>query len=133
MCGVIFRASLSPDWKQGHGPMTIRTRVLTWLRGKQVGTDPDGNRYYVERSGGPRRWVLYDGEPEASKVPPEWNAWLHHTVDGLPAEQRQVQPWEKPHQANLTGTAAAYRPPGHASRGGKRARATGDYEAWRPD
>ncbi len=113
--------------------MTIRTRVLTWFRGKQVGTDLDGNRYFVERSGGPRRWVLYDGEPEASKVPQEWNAWLHHTVDALPAEQPPIRSWEKPHEANLTGTAAAYRPPGHVSRGGKRAKATGDYEAWRPD
>lgn len=113
--------------------MTVRTRVLTWLRGKQVGTDPRGNRYFVERSGGPRRWVLYVGETEASKVPPEWNAWLHHTVDALPSGQPRMWPWEKPHEPNLTGTADAYRPPGHVSRGGKRAKATGDYEAWRPD
>jgi NADH:ubiquinone oxidoreductase subunit len=34
---------------------------------------------------------------------------------------------------NLTGTPAAYLPPGAIERGGQRAPATGDYEAWRPD
>ena len=28
------------------GPMTLGTRLLTWLRGELVGTDSFGNRYY---------------------------------------------------------------------------------------
>ncbi|MEC8792576.1 MAG: NADH:ubiquinone oxidoreductase subunit NDUFA12, partial [Pseudomonadota bacterium] len=32
-----------------------------------------------------------------------------------------------------TGTRYAYRPPGHASQGGQRAKATGDYQAWTPE
>ena len=35
-------------------------------------------------------------------------------------------------EPNHTGTNAAYLPPGHDLRGGKRDRATGDYEAWQP-
>ncbi len=34
---------------------------------------------------------------------------------------------------NLTGTALAYRPPGALERGGKRAAAPGDYQAWSPE
>ena len=34
---------------------------------------------------------------------------------------------------NATGTAGAYRPQGALERGGVRAPATGDYEAWSPD
>ena len=34
---------------------------------------------------------------------------------------------------NLTGTKAAYRPPGHILKGGQRDKATGDYEAWTPE
>lgn len=118
--------------------MTIGTRLFTWLKGERVGTDAFGNVYYRERGGkaGPRerRWVLYAGEAEASKVPPEWHIWLHHTVD-TPPESRPRTPhaWEQPHLPNLTGTAAAYRPPGHVLAGGRRAKATGDYEPWRPD
>ena len=33
---------------------------------------------------------------------------------------------------NATGTPAAYRPQGALERGGRRARADGDYEAWVP-
>ena len=40
--------------------------------------------------------------------------------------------WQKPHVPNLTGTADSYRPAGHDYQGGKRAKATGDYEAWTP-
>ena len=41
--------------------------------------------------------------------------------------------WETEHSPNATGTAAAYRPQGALERGGKRAAATGDYEAWTPE
>jgi NADH:ubiquinone oxidoreductase subunit len=37
------------------------------------------------------------------------------------------------HVPNLTGTDRAYRPPGHTLQGGRRDRATGDYEPWTPE
>lgn len=107
-------------------------------RGNQVGTDAFGNRYYCSgkpRSGykRERRWVMYKGAPEASSVPPEWHGWLHHQTDTVPSEVNSFRrPWQKPHQPNMTGTNAAYRPPGHILQGGKREEATGDYEAWDP-
>jgi NADH:ubiquinone oxidoreductase subunit len=117
---------------------TIGTRLFTWLKGELVGTDAYGNRYYRER-GVPegrwrRRWVLYKGVPEASKVPPDWHAWLHRTIEAPPSEKPLPgQRWEKPHVPNLTGTRAAYLPQGHVLRTGQHAPATGDYEAWQPD
>jgi len=124
--------------------MTLGTRLLTWFRGEAVGTDSFGNRYYRERGsrklrrGGGRfsrekRWVIYNGEPEGSKVPSEWHAWLHHTVDEVPRADRPRYPWEKPHQPNMTGTPYAYVPPGSIRRGGHRAPAAGDYEPWTPE
>jgi NADH:ubiquinone oxidoreductase subunit len=81
-----------------------------------------------------RRWVLYNGEVEASRVPPEWHAWLHHTVDVPPQlGQWPHYPWQKEHVPNLTGTPLAYRPPGSLLRGGHRAPASGDYEPWTPN
>ena len=41
--------------------------------------------------------------------------------------------WEVDYTPNVTGTPSAYRPLGALERGGQRARATGDYEAWSPD
>lgn len=122
---------------------TLGTRLLTLLRGELVGSDSYGNKYYRLKGGGElrrgggrwsreRRWVIYQGVPEGSKVPSEWHAWLHHTSDAPPDNQRTRYPWEKPHQPNMTGTPGAYRPAGSILRGGRRARATGDYEPWSP-
>jgi len=122
--------------------MTIGTRLYTWLRGELVGSDDFGNRYYRERTGRgspigfnrERRWVMYDGKVEASKVPAEWHSWLHHIVKDAPEPGlRATRPWEKDHQPNLTGTGEAYRPPGHTLSGGQRNKATGDYEPWVPN
>lgn len=121
----------------------IGTRIFTWLWGEEVGRDSSGNRYFRHKRGGTtmrgslqkeRRWVIYNGEDEASRVPPDWHAWLHHTIEQPPtAGGSQRYPWMKEHLPNLTGTDQAYRPPGHALRGGKRDRATGDYEPWIPE
>ena len=123
--------------------VTLGTRLYTWLRGQEVGRDGFGNRYFRAKGGGrvhddsirkERRWVIYKGEVEASRVPSEWHAWLHHTVqEAPPAEGSPKRPWQKEHLPNLTGTEAAYRPPGHTLAGGRRDRGTGDYEPWTPD
>jgi len=111
---------------------TLGTALYTWLKGEYVGADEFGNRYYRERKGW-RRWVIYNGEIEASRIPPDWHAWLHYTVDDPPTvAPPEVKPWEKAHVPNLTGTSAAYFPPGSLNESGHRARAVGDYEPWRP-
>lgn len=115
--------------------MSIGTRLFTLLRGRSVGKDRFGNRYYESRglapNGRTRRWVLYKGEPEASSVPPEWHGWIHHGADN-PLPEQPKHAWMREHEPNLTGTPDAYRPRGHELQGGQRARATGDYEPWTP-
>ncbi len=116
---------------------TLGTRLFTLLRGQPVGKDAAGNLYYQDRKARApglrqRRWVIFNGPEEATAVPAEWHAWLHHTVDA-PLTEAPRQPWQKPHLPNRTGTALAYRPAGHDYKGGHRAAATGDYEAWSPD
>ena len=116
---------------------TVQILVFTWLNGVRVGVDAEGNTYYRgrrKRGGRERRWVIYNGEAEASRVPPEWHGWLHHQTDAVPAESNPLRRvWQKPPAANMTGSAASYLPPGHALAEGIRAPATGDYEAWRPE
>ena len=111
---------------------------VTRRRGEKVGEDEEGNVYYRERKTPParrqKRWVVFNGgESEASRIPPEWHAWLHHQTDQPPqADNPLRRRWQKPHQANPTGTVNAYRPPGDTLMGGRRERATGDYEPWTP-
>lgn len=112
---------------------TVGTSLYTWRKGVRVGADDAGNVYYRAKDG-KRRWVIYNGEVEASRVPPDWHLWLHRTTDTPPSEQPlPVKPWEKAHKPNLSGQPGAYFPPGSLHRAGQRARATGDYEAWRPE
>ena len=117
---------------------TIGTLLSSSLNGEAVGSDAQGNRYFRSRKPGPdgseRRWVIYSGANDASRVPAEWHGWLHHTLDGLPESNLPpARIWEVDYTPNATGTAAAYRPAGALERGGKRAAATGDYEAWSPE
>ncbi len=114
------------------------TLLTTWLRGELVGEDDYGNRYYRSRRARPgrreQRWVVYSGEAEPTRVPPGWVGWLHGRLAAPPTEQPLPAPrFEREPLPNLTGTTQAYLPPGAVQRGGRRARATGDYEAWRPD
>lgn len=116
-------------WWNGH---TVGTGLFTRWKGQFVGSDDGGNKYYRER-GGPKRWVLYNGEVEASRIPPEWHAWLHFTTPLPPTEEPlETKSWEKGHVPNMTGTPNAYFPSGSLGAPGKRQKTVGDYEAWRP-
>ena len=101
-------------WWDGQ---SFGTQLWTSRNGTKVGEDSEGNIYY-RNSDDSRRWVIYNGENEASRVSPEWHGWLHHT-------------WEKPHQEHLTGTMAAYAPAGSIRRAAPADRS--DYEAWTPE
>lgn len=109
----------------------LATKLFTFFTGDQVGVDQFGNKYYKakrkNKSGIYRRWVIYNGTAEASKVPPEWHGWLHYTFD---EPLKEKYSWQKDYVPNLTGTPNAYFPPG--ANEGKREKVSADYEAWKP-
>lgn len=119
---------------------TLRVLIGTWRKtffeGAQcLGEDEFGNKYYQESESkkNPRRWVVYKGRDEASKVPPQWHGWLHYTHEvPLVGKEETRYLWQKGHVPNLTGTEYAYRPDGHIMSGGQRASTTSDYQAWSP-
>ena len=116
-------------WWNGQ---TLGTQFHTWRKGERIGEDAAGNVYYQERNG-TRRWVIYNGLADPSAVPPGWHGWLHYRADVPPPDEAHVDhDWQKPHQPNPTGTAAAYRPKGSLQRPESRPRVTGDYDAWTP-
>lgn len=109
---------------------TLNTLLYTSRKGKKVGEDEQGNAFYVNAEG--KRWVIFNGEIEASRVSPDWHGWLHYTFDDLPTDRPLPRKaWEKPHQENLTGTAQAYAPAGSIRSQAPEARR--DYEAWSPE
>lgn len=120
---------------------TIGTRLHTRMAGEFVGEDEFGNRYFRTRGGKvdptlgfQRRWVIYNGLAEATKIPAGWHGWIHHKDVPAPSETSYTaRSWEKPFKPNMTGTPAAYRPKGSIlQEDPHRPAATGDYDAWTP-
>ncbi len=115
-------------WWNGQ---TLGTQIYTARKGVKVGEDEQGNTFYETRDG-KRRWVIYNGEVEASRISADWHGWLHHTFDERPGETELThKSWEKPHQENLTGTTMAYAPSGSIRQPQPADRR--DYEAWQPE
>lgn len=110
---------------------TLGTQFFTWRKGNKIGEDAQGNTFYATKDG-KRRWVIYRGEAEASRVSPDWHGWLHHTWNEPPTEvPLQHRAWEKPHLPNMTGTVGAYHPEGSIYRAEPATRR--DYDAWQPE
>ncbi len=85
-------------------------RISSLLFSVKVGVDAYNNSYFTSKkksianNNRKRRWVIYAGEVEASKVPAEWNAWLHHVTDQIPKNNIRKPTWIKKHLPNMTGT-----------------------------
>lgn len=134
--------------------IAVFAKLFTWWNGSTlgalvdirrrssfIGEDEFGNRYFEDRRPSlgtetfHRRYVIYKGLAEPSKVPPDWHGWLHHVLETPPTEvPLRRQAWEKDHKPNLTGTLYASKPKGSLSRpGGARQETYADYESWSPD
>ena len=119
------------------GGNTWSNRIYTAVRGRLVGTDAAGNRYYVQSRGigplgVPRRWVIYRKSPRLRRCRPNGTAGCTSGRVPPTKEDYKPRPWEKPHRMNMTGTPEAYRPPGSILGSGQRPEATGDYKPWQP-
>ncbi len=126
--GILKTVLRAATWWNGQ---TLNTQFFTWRKGVKVGEDAEGNIYYRTRDD-KRRWVIYNGEAEATRVSADWHGWLHFTWDHPPTDKPLVhKTWEKPHQENLTGSALAYAPAGSLRRADPASRQ--DYEAWSPE
>ena len=113
--------------------MSLGTFLYTWLYGKQVGIDEFDNKYYCNSKNfqdiGAKRWVIFKGEIEASKIPPHWHAWLHKSIDVPPIDYSHKYDWQKNHQQNLTGTSEAHKP--HGSLTSNTKKNMKKYETWK--
>jgi len=119
-------------WWNGQ---TISTMLYTRFFGQNVGHDEFGNVYYMSKAKASKkkRWVIYNGYADSSKVPARWHTWLHGVVDEIPTEQkRSDKKWIRSHLPNLTGSDSAYRPSGSLSKKRDSKKQKGNYESWTP-
>jgi len=107
---------------------TLGTFIYTLFTGKFAGKDQFGNKYYFNSKG--KRWVIYNKNVEASKIPAEWHAWIHFIGKNKPSNNEKKYSWQKNHQENLTGTNEAYKPEGSLASEPKKNEKK--YESWQP-
>ena len=75
-----------------------------------------------------KRWVIYNGEINASKITSDWYSWIHHISDQNPTTRKpEKYSWQKPHIDNKTGSKEAYRP----NKISKKAKTFKKYENWK--
>ena len=75
----------------------------------KVGSDHFGHQYYEAKYAADylnrkKRFVVYNGAAEPTKIPPRWHAWLHRLIDTIPSDKQKNFAWQKIHKPNLTGT-----------------------------
>ncbi|WP_341759979.1 NADH:ubiquinone oxidoreductase subunit NDUFA12 [Candidatus Endowatersipora endosymbiont of Watersipora subatra] len=120
-------------WWNGQ---TLGTRFFTWRKGKKVGKDEDGNTYY--QSCEDRRWVIYHGPIEATRIPVRWHSWIHHRTDLVPSNtdhgdgERNGKMRHNKNKENKTGRSQVYNPNISIAGQKKENAGAGDYEAWTP-
>tara|TARA_Y100000590_G_scaffold397469_1_gene479044 strand:- start:1119 stop:1472 length:354 start_codon:yes stop_codon:yes gene_type:complete len=117
--------------------MSLSTLIYTWFYGYFVASDNFGNKYYCNsknfESTKAKRWVIFKGENEASKIPPHWHSWLHKTTNIPPIDYNHKYSWQKEHKENMTGTSKAYFPETHPlSESYNENKKQIDYEKWKP-
>jgi len=106
---------------------TFGTFFYTMFFGKFVGKDEFGNKYYKNKK--EKRWVIYNGEINASKITSDWFSWIHHISNKTPIEsQKEKFSWQKPHKENKTGTKEALKT-NIISKNDKKFK---KYESWKP-
>ena len=88
---------------------TFGTFLKTLFTGIYVGKDEAGNKYY--RNKGNKRWVIYSGNIEATKINSDWYLWIHHTIDKIPDDKdKKKYLWQKNHLENQIGSNNSHRP-----------------------
>ncbi|WP_412554136.1 NADH:ubiquinone oxidoreductase subunit NDUFA12 [Shimia sp. MIT1388] len=128
--GILSTINNVLTWWNGG---TLNTKLFTMRKGVKMGEDEQGNVYYRTENDS-KRWVIFNGEVEASRVSADWHGWLHRTFDEVPSQKPlKHKEWEIPHQENVTGTALAYAPAGTIRAHGKAPVERSDYEAWSPE
>ncbi len=103
--------------------------IKLYFVANKVAIDQFGNSYYEHKTnvtsvGKKRRFCIYNGTAESSRVPELFHAWLHYITDDLNfVKIKKKYFWQKEHTINMTGTKFAFSPKKIFKK---------DYLSWKP-
>jgi NADH:ubiquinone oxidoreductase subunit len=91
--------------------------TIFWLQftANIAGKDEQGNVYYEHKNkttsnGLKKRFCIFIGICEPSRISPLWHNWLHYISNIIPSNNGVNYDWQKLHTPNLTGTGLEYKP-----------------------
>ena len=112
----------------------IGTILYSFLNGKKVGEDNQGNKFFIHKKNKKKRWVLYKKKVDPTTLEVRWQIWL--TEIDKDKEITINNPnfkWQKDKKANLTGTQDAYHPRRNLEEKKMYDDKKNKYSVWKPD
>ena len=74
--------------------MNVVSQILIRFSSNLIGEDQYGNKYYSQKKTD-KRFVIFNGKVEASKIPPMWHAWLHKITSKPPLKRKKYMNGKK--------------------------------------
>lgn len=98
--------------------MKFLVRIYLNFAGTKVGVDDYGNKYFelkrTDSFGRKKRYCLYNGKPEASKISPEWFPFMHYQIEASDViKNRKQYKWQRNALPDLTLSEIKYLPKNH--------------------
>ena len=112
----------------------IGTILYSFLNGKKVGEDNEGNRFYIHKKNRQKRWVLYKKKIDPTSLEIKWQIWLtENDKDKEIIINNPSYKWQKNKKANLTGTLDSYHPSNQSEREKTNIDKKNKNSIWKPD
>ena len=90
---------------------SIGTILYTLLKGKKVGQDNQGNKFFIHKKNKKKRWVLYKKQIDPTSLEIKWQIWLTENDKEKEIIINKTEfKWQKNEKTNATETLDSYHP-----------------------
>jgi NADH:ubiquinone oxidoreductase subunit len=98
--------------------MKVLVKIYLTFFATKVGEDEYGNQFFelkrLDYLGRKKRYCLYKGVVEASKISPEWHPFMHYQIEAKDVKKHfREYKWQKPALPDTTLSAYKFLPKNH--------------------
>ena len=90
----------------------LGTLIYSFLCGKKVGEDKNGNKFYINKYNNKKKWVIYNKIIDPTSLMVAWQIWLTNKEIEPPMDltSKKKYLWQKERKPNYSGTKKSYHP-----------------------
>ena len=113
----------------------LGTLIYSFLYGKKVGQDQNGNKFYIHKYNLKRKWVIYNKLVDPTSLRVSWQLWLTNNNIKAPSEINNSKEyiWQKEKSPNYSGTKNYYHPKIFKNLDKKNEKDRSKKEIWSPE